>query len=202
MKKKILVVDDDEIIRTTLELNLLEVGYSVDTAASGEEACTMFANGYDLIITDLLMEGVGGLEVLRRVKKHNPYTIVFILTGHGELDSAVEALRAGAEDYLLKPYNHDELLMRIDRVFEKQDMRTTIDLYENILSVCSECKKIRDNTSNKQGDENWVSMEKYLSRTTGSSLSHGLCPDCYRKRLNELASISGGISSDKKKKKI
>ena len=162
----------------------------------------MFANGYDLIITDLLMEGVGGLEVLRRVKKHNPYTIVFILTGHGELDSAVEALRAGAEDYLLKPYNHDELLMRIDRVFEKQDMRTTIDLYENILSVCSECKKIRDNTGNEQGDENWVSMEKYLSRTTGSSLSHGLCPDCYRKRLNELASISGGISSDKKKKKI
>ncbi len=202
MKKKILVVDDDEIIRTTLELNLLEAGYSVDTAASGEEACTMFANGYDLIITDLLMEGVGGLEVLRRVKKHNPYTIVFILTGHGELDSAVEALRAGAEDYLLKPYNHDELLMRIDRVFEKQDMRTTIDLYENILSVCSECKKIRDNTGSEQGDENWVSMEKYLSRTTGSSLSHGLCPDCYRKRLNELASISGGISSDKKKKKI
>ena len=197
MKKKILVVDDDEIIRTTLELNLLDQGYSVDTVDSGEKACALFENGYDLIITDLIMEGVGGIDVLRQAKKYNPYTIVFIMTGHGELDSAIEALRAGAEDYLLKPYNHDELLMRIERVFEKQDMRTTIDLYENILSVCSECKKIRDDTADEQGTGAWVSLERYLSRTTGSSLSHGLCPDCYRRRLNELETLSGRISGDK-----
>ncbi len=198
MKKKILVVDDEEIIRKMLELNLLDEGYSVDTAASGEEACALFENGYDLIITDLMMEGVGGLDVLRRAKDFDANIIVFILTGYGELQSAVEALRAGAEDYLLKPYNHDELLLRIGRVFEKQDMRTTIDLYENILSICSECKKIRDDTAGEQEGGDWVSMEKYLSRTTGSSLSHGLCPDCYRRRLHELENISNQISRNKK----
>jgi len=198
MKKKILVVDDEEIIRKTLELNLLDEGYAVDTAASGEEACALFGNGYNLIITDLMMEKVGGLDVLRRAKELDAGIIVFILTGYGELESAVEALRAGAEDYLLKPYNHDELLLRISRVFEKQDMQTTIDLYENILSICSECKKIRDDSNCKQGTGDWVSMEKYLSRTTGSSLSHGLCPDCYRRRLNELENFSERTSRNKK----
>ncbi|RUM39265.1 MAG: response regulator [Desulfobulbus sp.] len=198
MKKKILVVDDEEIIRTTLELNLLDAGYGVDTAASGEEACALLENGYNLIITDLMMEGVGGLDVLRRVKEIDPGIIVFILTGYGELESAVEALRAGADDYLLKPYNHDELLMRMSRVLEKQDMQATIDLYENILSICSECKKIRDDSDCEQGDGDWISMEKYLGRTTGSSLSHGLCPDCYRRRLNELENFSERTFRNKK----
>lgn len=189
MSKKILIVDDEEIIRKTLELNLQDEGYTVDTAASGEEALDLFGNGYHMIITDLMMEGIDGLEVLRQAKSRDTNTIVFILTGYGELESAVEALRAGAEDYLLKPYNHEELLVRITRVFEKQDMQTTIDLYENILSICSECRKIRDDTGREQGAGDWVSMEQYLSRTTGSAMSHGLCPDCYRRRMNELENI-------------
>lgn len=189
MSKKILIVDDEEIIRKTLELNLQDEGYTVDTAASGEEALDLFGNGYHMIITDLMMEGIDGLEVLRQAKSRDTNTIVFILTGYGELESAVEALRAGAEDYLLKPYNHEELLVRITRVFEKQDMQTTIDLYENILSICSECRKIRDDAGREQGAGDWVSMEQYLSRTTGSAMSHGLCPDCYRRRMNELENI-------------
>ena len=142
MKKKILIVDDEEIVRKTLELNLLDEGYSVDIASSGEEAVALFDNGYDLIITDLMMEGMDGLEVLEQAKAKDQNTIVFILTGYGELESAVSALRAGAEDYLLKPYNCSELMIRLFRIFEKQNMRKTIDLYEDILSICSECKKI------------------------------------------------------------
>ena len=198
MKKKILIVDDEAIIRKTLELNLLNEGYTVDTASSGEEALALLDNGYHLIITDLMMEGIDGLEVLRQAKEKDVRTIVFILTGYGELNSAVEALRAGAEDYLLKPYNHDELLMRITRVFEKQDMQETIDLYENILSVCSECKKIRDDSGCQHGHGVWVSMEKYLSRTTGSAMSHGLCPDCYRRRMQELDTMADRDSENKK----
>ncbi len=189
MSKKILIVDDEEIIRKILELNLQDEGYTVDTAASGEEALSLLDKGYHMVITDLMMEGIDGLEVLRQVKSRDNNTIVFILTGYGELESAVEALRAGADDYLLKPYNHEELLVRITRVLEKQDMQMTIDLYENILSICSECKKIRDDTGHAQGTGNWVTMEQYLSRTTGSSMSHGLCPDCYRRRMNELENI-------------
>lgn len=197
MEKKILIVDDEDIIRKILELNLLDAGYDVDTAASGEEAVAMLDTGYDLIITDLIMEGIDGLEVLKRAKDTYKNSSVFILTGHGELDSAVAALRAGADDYLLKPYNHQELLVRVARTFKKQDMQNTLDLYEDILSICSECKKIRDNDSEK-GSGDWVTIEKYLSRTTGSAMSHGLCPDCYQKRRKELQQMIGDNSQSKK----
>jgi len=192
MKKRILVVDDDRILRTLLEENLTGQGYEVDTASSGEKAVAMLArHPYNLVITDLVMKEMGGLEVLRRAKEFDSKIIVFVLTGYGELDSAVEALRAGAEDYLLKPYNAEELYMRIARVLEKQEMQRTIDLYENILSICSECKKIRDDSECEPGQGDWVSMEKYLSRTTGSAMSHGLCPSCYKKRLRELDKLMG-----------
>lgn len=198
MKKRILLVDDEAIIRKILELNLLDEGYEVDTAASGEEAVSMLDTGYDLIITDLMMEGIDGLEVLRCAKNKDKNSSVFILTGYGELDSAVAALRAGAEDYLLKPYNHQELLVRVARTFKKQDMQHTLDLYEDILSICSECKKIRDNNDCKQGNGGWVTIEKYLSKTTGSAMSHGLCPDCYQKRRKELQQIIDDSLTDDK----
>ena len=190
MKKRILVVDDDLILRTLLEENLTAEGYAVDTAASGEVAVAMLASHqYNLVITDLVMDRMSGLEVLRRAKEQDKNIIVFVLTGYGELDSAVEALRAGAEDYLLKPYNAEELFMRIARNLEKQEMRKTIDLYENILSICSECKKIRDDAEGEPGQGEWVSMEQYLSRTIGSAMSHGLCPSCYERRLQELDNL-------------
>jgi DNA-binding response OmpR family regulator len=192
MSKNILVVDDEEIVRRTLELNLLDEGYSVDTASTGEEAVAMFDNGYDLIITDLMMEGMDGLEVLEQAKKKDRNIIVFILTGYGELESAVSALRAGAEDYLLKPYNYSELMVRLTRIFEKQDMRKTIDLYEDLLSICSECKKIRDDAGCEKGTGEWMSIEQYLGKTTGSVLSHGLCPECYRMRMDELQKMMNG----------
>jgi len=200
MKKKILIVDDDLILRTLLEENLSSQGYEVETAASGEAAVAMLArHRYNLVITDLVMEKMSGLEVLRRAKEQDKNIIVFVLTGYGELDSAVEALRAGAEDYLLKPYNAEELFMRIARVLEKQEMQRTIDLYENILSICSECKKIRDDSESEPGRGEWLSMEQYLSRTTGSAMSHGLCPSCYRKQLRELENMKGAPPSNKKK---
>ena len=196
MSKKILIVDDEEILRKILEVNLLDEGYEVDTAASGEEAVAMLDTRYDLIITDLMMKGIDGLEVLSYAKNMDKNCSVFILTGYGELDSAVAALRAGAEDYLLKPYNHQELLVRVARTFKKQDMQNTLDLYENVLSICSECKKIRDDNDGEKGNGDWITVEKYLSRATGSAMSHGLCPDCYRKRRKELQQIIGDNSAD------
>ena len=68
-----------------------------------------------------------------------------------------------------------------------QKMEKTLKMYENLLSICSECKKIRDDSSTtKEKGENWISIEKYLSKTTGSDLSHGICPECYKKKIKEL----------------
>ena len=84
----ILIVDDEALIRETLRLNLLDQGHVVEAAASGEEALGLLDREYDLIITDLIMDGIDGLEVLRQAKQKRPEQAVFILTGHGELAAA------------------------------------------------------------------------------------------------------------------
>jgi DNA-binding response OmpR family regulator len=182
----ILIVDDEQLIRESLRLDILDLGYRVDTAASGEEAMTLLEHEYDLIVTDLLMEGMSGLEVLRAAKEKYPDQAVFILTGYGELDSAISALRLGADDYLLKPYNHEELILRVNRCLTGRKLQQTVKLYESLLSICSECKKIRDDEPNESGEVSWISIEQFVCKTTGSNLSHGICPECYRKKMAEF----------------
>ncbi len=189
----ILIVDDEELIRESLRLDMLDYGYAADSAASGEEALTLLERAYDLVVTDLIMEGMSGLEMLRLAKEKRPEQAVFILTGHGELESAIGALRLGAEDYLLKPYKHEELFFRIGKFLSGRKMLEELRVYESLLSICSECKKIRDDESGEGGEPRWISIEQFVCKATGSDLSHGFCPECYRKKkmeLNEL--IRGG----------
>jgi signal transduction histidine kinase len=121
--KTALVVDDEEIIRETLKIAFINSGLSVTTAASGEEALQILKEQhFDLIITDLRMERTDGLEVLKIAKAFAPETSVIILTGFGDMASAIDALRMGADDYLLKPCDPDELLFRLGRCLEKQNL--------------------------------------------------------------------------------
>lgn len=182
----ILIVDDEELIRENLRLDLAELGYKVETAANGSQAIALLDKEYDLIVTDLIMAEVDGIELLRRAKAKRPDQAVFILTGYGELESAIEALRLGADDYLLKPYNHDELILRVAKSVAARTLRQTVQVYESLLSICSECKKIRDNQPNENGEVHWVSVEQFVSQATGSDLTHGICPDCYQRKMTEL----------------
>jgi DNA-binding response OmpR family regulator len=182
----ILVVDDEELIRENLRLDLSELGYAVDTAESGTRALTLLEKEYDLIVTDLIMADVDGIELLRQAKAKRPDLAVFILTGYGELESAIEALRLGADDYLLKPYNHDEFILRVAKAVAGRTLRQTVQLYESLLSICSECKKVRDSQPGENGEVRWISIEQFVSQATGSDLSHGICPDCYRRKMTEL----------------
>lgn len=182
----ILVVDDEELIRESLRLDMLDQGYTVDLATNGEEAVARLDQQYNLIITDLIMGGLSGLDVLRLAKKRRPEQAVFILTGFGELESAIGALRLGADDYLLKPYNLDELVLRIARCLAGQQLQQKVRLYESLLSICSECKKIRDQDVDAHDNARWVSIEQFLLKTTGSNLSHGICPECYQTKMTEL----------------
>jgi DNA-binding response OmpR family regulator len=100
----ILVVDDEESIRYFLERFLTREGFRVVTAPSGEAALTRLASiEFDVVLLDLKMKGIGGLDVLAELRQHWPATSVIILTAHASLESAVEALRCGAHDYLFKP---------------------------------------------------------------------------------------------------
>lgn len=185
-KHSVLLVDDEANIRDSLGESLQMEGYSVYAAASGEEAIPLLKDHrFDLVITDLMMPGLDGIEVLKSAKSLQPKIIVIILTGYGDMNSAIEALRLGADDYLLKPYGLEELFMRVDRCLEKQELQAKVNLYEKILPVCMYCQKIRDDTGTEHGKGEWMSLGQYLSRTSDTNVSHGCCPACYEEHKDD-----------------
>ncbi len=115
----ILVADDEPGIRESLAEVLRDAGYRVETAADGSSALTALeANDFSVVVTDLRMPGTDGLTVLRRAHEVSPQTIVIIMTAHASVDTAIEALRTGAFDYVLKPVIFDDLLAKIARALE------------------------------------------------------------------------------------
>lgn len=127
MKASILLVDDEELILKSVSYALKKEGYQITTAQNGEEAVAKLKTAdYDLVITDLQMEGMNGIEVLKEVKRINPDTFVIILTAHGTLASVVDAKRLGAVDYLLKPIDSLDLAARVANCLEKYEMQKQI----------------------------------------------------------------------------
>ncbi len=132
--KAVLLVDDEEILLKTIGKDLKAAGYAVTLAANGESAIAELGKKrFDLVITDLMMEGVDGIQVLRQTKKSHPEVPVIILTGYGDMNSAINALRSGADDYMLKPCDIDELLVRMSHCFEKQDLLEQLKAQKQIL---------------------------------------------------------------------
>lgn len=131
---KILVVDDEKIIRERMK-SLLELeGYEVLIAENGSEGLTLFEQGKPQVaIVDIKMPGMDGIEVLKQIKTKDPYTEVFIVTGHGGIETAVLALREGAFDYVTKPIEFDELALNLKRALEKQKLRLDLEQYTKDL---------------------------------------------------------------------
>ncbi len=119
MKPKILVIDDDASLRRVLEYNLQEAGYAVAVASSGEEGLSLFDEvSPALVITDMKMPGMDGMQVLKAVKERSPETLVIMITAFGTVDIAVEAMKAGAYDYITKPFNRDELRLTVAKALQ------------------------------------------------------------------------------------
>ena len=126
---KILVVDDQRNMRTTLAMMLRGAGYEVDEASEGKEAAEMGAQGaYDVVLTDLRMGSVDGLGVLRSVKEKQANTEVIVMTAYGTIESAVEAMRLGAFDYIQKPFTEEELLMKVERALQNRRLSGEVQL--------------------------------------------------------------------------
>ncbi len=116
-KNKILVVDDEEALRTVLSAELEGEGYLVNTAADGDEAIKIIGTQqFHLILLDIKMPNVDGFEVLKFVKQHQPATKVIMLTGFADLKNAIESKKLGAEDFVSKPYDLVDLLTTVERV--------------------------------------------------------------------------------------
>jgi DNA-binding NtrC family response regulator len=118
---KILIVDDELIVRESLGGWLERDGHKVDKAASGEEALEKCEKTrYDILLLDIKMEGMSGLEVLKKVKENDPDVSVVMITAYGSIPSAIEAMKSGAHEYLLKPFDPDELIVLIEKIRKHQ----------------------------------------------------------------------------------
>lgn len=136
----VLVVDDEGAIRYSVSKTLQRVGYNVNEAASGEEALdVMKKQRYDVVLTDIRMPGLTGVELLRKIKEVAPDAIVILMTGYASLGTAVEALRLGAHDYLIKPSSSQDIRQSVARGIERsRNLKRRRALLDSIRSNVSE----------------------------------------------------------------
>jgi two-component system response regulator HydG len=128
---RILVIDDDPGVRESMTRMLHSAGYTVQTAASGEEGLDLArGNAYDVILSDMRMSGMSGLDVLRRLRDNRVDSAFIVMTGFGTVDSAVEAMKLGAVDFVQKPFFRDELLMRVRSAADRRQLARQVDLLQ------------------------------------------------------------------------
>jgi DNA-binding NtrC family response regulator len=152
-KLRLMIVDDELIVRESLLNWLRKYGHEVDTAASGSEALEKIEQKpFQLLFVDIKMPGMDGLELLERVKKEYPDTLVVIITAHGSIESAARAMRAGASDYLMKPFKPDQLSLVMERILSQQKITSDyhyvkgcldqITRFENIIGQSPPMEKL------------------------------------------------------------
>lgn len=122
-KKKILVVDDEQDVRETLESVLANLEFDPVVAPGGREAMEVIRREkVDIVLSDLYMPEMDGIELLKRVKAENKNIVFLMITAHPTIETAVDAIKKGAYDYLTKPFHIEEVKMKIDRALEKSGL--------------------------------------------------------------------------------
>ena len=155
---RILVVDDEESLRRVTQLRLEAAGYHVNAVPDGFQALDLLAREpFDLVLTDLKMPGMTGIELLKRVREEYPDVIVILITAFGTVESAVEAVKAGAYDYIVKPVNMDGLRLVIERALQH-------------LQLVEEVRQLRTALNQKYGFENIVGQSKSLLYTLDTAV--------------------------------
>jgi two-component system response regulator PilR (NtrC family) len=136
MKKlgQVMVVDDEENIREVLSNYLESMNYAVETAEDGQDALDKFKKGdFDLIISDLLMPNIDGLELLKRIRNIDKDVIFLMITGYPSIETAVDAIKKGAYDYITKPFHMEDVKLRIERAFEKRSLKERLKTVQGLV---------------------------------------------------------------------
>ncbi len=192
---KILAVEDDAVARAVLRKALRRLGHDVLEARDGDAAWAALEadDSVRVVVSDWMMPGSDGLDLCRRIRRRTDaeYVYFILLTSRdATAENQTEAADAGVDDFLTKPLDLSELWTRL-RVAERILRYTTqVRQLEEMLPICSYCKKIRD-------DQNyWQQLEGYISARTGSDFSHSVCPDCYQRVvLPEIDKIKADLAS-------
>ncbi|MBN2245863.1 MAG: sigma-54-dependent Fis family transcriptional regulator, partial [Candidatus Aminicenantes bacterium] len=124
MPKRVLIVDDEESFRHMLSIILLKEGYEVETSSNGEEGLQKAtASPFDHILCDIRMPHMDGLEFLREIKKTGMEATVIMMSAYGTMDTAIEAMKLGAYDYISKPFKPDEIILTLRKAEEREQLR-------------------------------------------------------------------------------
>jgi DNA-binding NtrC family response regulator len=128
---RILIIDDDDAVRESLGRMLQTAGHTVETAVNGEEGLAAArGNAYDVILSDMRMPGISGTDVLQRLREQRVDSAFIVMTGFGTIDTAVEAMKLGAVDFVQKPFLRDELLMRVRSAADRRQLARQVDLLQ------------------------------------------------------------------------
>ncbi|MBL8797245.1 MAG: response regulator transcription factor [Planctomycetia bacterium] len=195
---KILIAEDDPVSCEVLATVLTQLGHDVDVTRDGDAAAAQLLSSEapPLAILDWMMPGRTGPEVCAQVRASGqprmPYLI--LLTARGGAENIAGGLKSGADDYIVKPFDPDELEARVgvgirmlrmqtalaDQVEELQAALRQVKQLRGLLPICAWCKKVRD-------DRNyWQQVETYISAHTDAQFTHSMCPDCFEKTLQEM----------------
>ena len=187
-----LIADDDRVTTAILSEALRQWSVEVAVADDGQAAWELLGagDGPALAIVDWMMPGIDGPELCRRIRQDPAlaHMYVILLTGRRSREDVVAGLDAGADDYVVKPFDADELRARVhvgirvlklqerlaERVAELQTALLKVKQLSGLLPICSYCKRIRS-------DQNyWEQVDRYVAQHSDAEFSHGICPDCFK----------------------
>ena len=189
---KILIAEDDPVSVKILQFTLQHYGHEVVTASDGAQAWEAFdRDPVRVIVSDWMMPGLDGLELCQKVRQRvkTEYTYFILLTAiNTGRENLRKAMDAGIDDFLTKPLDREAILMRL-RVAERiLEYTTQIRQLKELIPICMYCKRVRDDT------DYWDQVETYIHMHTGSQVSHGICPDCFDKKMGDFGDMGLNVT--------
>lgn len=190
--KSVLIADDSAAVIYLVTSLLESGGYDVTAVENGKEALKkLIGTKCDAVVTDLKMPEMDGVQLIREIRRRDHYLPIVVLSGIGNIDIAVEAMREGADDFVRKNTEDlgQTLLFVIERAIERKDAERRLEIYESILPICMHCKRIRYKPDKRQ--EAWITIEEYFGyKRSGIDFSHGICPECLKKHYPEVPEMN------------
>jgi DNA-binding NtrC family response regulator len=148
-KSKILVIDDEKRMCDSIKVLLSNIGYEVDTAENGTVGIEKLqTRSFDLVITDLMMPELDGFAVMKHIKENCPGTLVIVITGYASVESAVRAIRSGAYDYILKPFDFEIIKISVERAWDKLKLEKELEKTRKLAQVAERAISLNGEINN------------------------------------------------------